>query len=213
MSEMPSLQVIPWIHSVSDFGSVWIWETPHFIVTVNGGDRSCYYVISSKSADGVTLKPFSDGQASTFEQIELLIRAAIGKAYSPKLGYSAFAGSLATTFTISTGVKVDLGIYSGLEVEAKVYNKDGEDEIYIGVVSIEHYDLVITKDSKAVRIPPSYIRSISLLNDITQKEIPSKLNRMFYGEISKECNGKPGFIPGVVEHYGALCLVHESQSK
>lgn len=205
------LPAIPWSHSSSDFGSVWTWETTHFIVTVNGGERSCYYVISSKSMDGEPPKPFSDGQAATFEQAELMIREAIGKGYSPNLGYQHFAGSLATTFIISTGVKIDLGAYSGHEIEVKVFNKSGDNEVYTGIASIQHYDLVITKNSQAVRIPPSYIQSISFPNKIVPVELPSRLNRIISGYIEKDCNGKPGFIEGTVEHYGLLCPIHEKQ--
>jgi hypothetical protein len=187
---------------------VWRWETQNFVVIVNGNERSCYYIISSKSKTGET-KPFADGTTSTFEQAELLIRETIGKAYKPILGYQHFAGPLATTFTIGNGDKVDLGEYSGHEVEVTVMNPDGTLSTYVGIASIRHYDFVITSQSLDTLISPTYIKTIEFAGRVNPVAVPSRLDLIMAGQVELGCTGNEGFIPGTVEHYGIACPVHE----
>jgi hypothetical protein len=154
------LPAIPWSHERSDFGSVWRWETPHFVITVNGNDRSCYYTIADKIKTPDSPKPIADGQAATFEQAERLIRETIGKAYPAKLGYQRIAGPLATTFTIGTGARVDLGPYAGHDVVVTVANGNDGDSTYAGLATVLHYHLYITQDGKNIKVAPSHILAI-----------------------------------------------------
>lgn len=157
-----SLPPIPWSHERSDFGSVWLWETPHFLVTVNGNERSCYYQIADKLANPQAApKPFADGQTATFEQAERLIRETVGKAYPPNLGYQRIAGPLATTFNLASGERVDLGVYSGKEVTVTVAKPDGSEEQFHGLARIRNYHFVLLVDDKTIKISPSHILSVT----------------------------------------------------
>lgn len=210
-----SLPAIPWAHSASEFGSIWVWDTPHFVVTVNGSNRSCYYVINAKSnIPGKSLEPFADGTTATFEQAENLIRETIGKSYPPNLGYQHFAGPLATTFVIGTGARVNLGDYIGRFSNLVVFIKDSitgvmTEEPLNGVVAIDNYELILTLDTQTLRISPTFIKSISLPEIVKPITIPLGLDRIFSGKITQECTGKPGIIDGTVEHNAGLCPVHE----
>lgn len=156
---LQGLPAIPWSQETGDFGSVWRWETPHFIVTVNGNERSCYFQISDKSTG--TAKPFHDGQAATFGQAELQIRTTIGKSYRPELGYQTYAGPLATIFTVGTGKAVNLGAYRGREITVTVTDENGQPQQYRGTATIEHYDLLLRDGDTQYRISPSHITAIS----------------------------------------------------
>lgn len=208
-----SLPPIPWSHETSDFGSVWVWETPHFVVTVNGDARSCYYQIADKSANpGQPPAPLSDGRAATFEQAEQLIRETIGKSYKPTLGYGQYAGPLATTFTIGTGQTVDLGPYANQEVDVTTIGTNGNDVTYRGTAKISHYELLLNTGSVTIRISPTYIRGISLLGRQTKQIATTRpVNRTVQGRVEPGCTGRPGFMPGTVEHTGLICRIHEEQ--
>lgn len=207
-----TLPAIPWAHSSSDFGSVWRWETPHFIITVNGDHRSCYYTIADKSAaPGSPPRPLADGTAATFEQAERQIRETIGKAYHPSLGYQPYAGGLATTFTLATGQRVDLGEYADQLVTLTVSTPDGQGTTdYTGTVAFEHYELILTTGNIRIRISPTYIHAIRLIKRTTASVVPTRVNRTVEGQLVPGCTGVPGFIGGTVEHTGIPCPIHEN---
>lgn len=209
-----TLPAIPWAHSTADFGSIWRWQTPHFNVTVNGSNRSCYYVISSINEDG-TLEPFADGSTAHFAEAELLIRETIGKAYSKALGYQGYAGYLATTFMISTSEKIDFAPYFGKLLNLEVYIRDeasGEvqEETLKGFISVEHYDIIFEGQGKVLRISPTFIKSITLARIAElPKNKETYLDRIYNGSVVPGCTGRFGSFPGVVEHYGNICPIHE----
>jgi hypothetical protein len=203
---------IPWAHEASEFGSVWRWDTPHFVVTVNGDARSCYFQIADKVADPYgPPKPLTDGQSRTFEEAEKLIRGAIGKAYPPALGYGLYAGPWGTTFTIGTGEQVDLGVYANREVTVTVMNPDGTDTDYTGTGRVEHYHFILTLGAQSLRISPSYIGRIRLAGSLSPLTITPTGNRTVRGTIEPGCTGRPGFISGTVEHTGLTCSIHEER--
>ncbi len=209
-----SLPAIPWTHETSDFGSVWIWETSSFLVTVNGDMRSFYWTLADKNEEpNKPPKPFSDGQAVSFEQAEQTIRETIGKAYPPALGYQMYAGPLAFTFTISTGEKVDFTRFIGRRVKVVVATRDGDDVTYEGKAHVEHYDVVLVNGSEAFYISPSFIVSIHMDGNagaVSRQPLPlTHTGRIIQGKMSPGCTGKQGFLPGTVEHYGIVCPVHE----
>lgn len=208
-SSLRFLPAIPWVHSSSEFGSVWVWENRNFIVTITGGEQSCYYIITNKSQNAQEVRPFADGRTTTFQEAEELVRETIGKSYSPKLGYQEYAGYLGTTFRISTGQKIDLGEYTNKEVEVQVINSIGGTDSYFGVASVKNYEFLITKDDKVVIIPPAYIRKVIIPEGIVKKELPLVSYRTFNGTITQECNGQLGKLEGTVEHYRGQCPIHE----
>lgn len=210
---MITLPPIPWSHSVSDFGSVWQWDTPAFLVTVNGDMRSFYWTIADKSANAFADPcPFADGQAANFEQAERSIRETIGKAYPVSMGYQHYAGSLATTFMIGTGETVDLGVYIGRRVSVLVASREGPDEVYRGTAKVEHYDFVLVNGDEALHITPSYIMSIDPDGPsgvaAVRKPAPAA-TRTVQGSLTPGCTGIPGFLPNTIEHTGKPCPIHE----
>jgi hypothetical protein len=205
-----SLPAIPWAHETSEFGSVWKWETTHFVVTVTGDRRSCYYTIGDRSAGPNTpVRPFADGQTPSFEQAERLIRETIGKAYKPTLGYSQYAGTLATTFELGNSQRVDLGIYLGQDITVTVTNSNGNATVYDGIAKIQHYDLILERGGTAIRITPSHISDIRLSTRQAPVAGKPRANRTVIGRIEAGCTGQPGFMPGSVDHTGRVCPVHE----
>lgn len=204
-----ALAAIPWSHEQGDFGSVWKWITPHFEVTVTGNDRSCYFQVADKSANPTAApKPLADGQAPTFEQAERQVRTIVGKSYDPALGYGIFAGSLATTFLISTGQEIDLGPFVGRTVEVTAVDQNGQEGTYTGVAHVRHYDLYLA-GQQTLRISPSYIRTIRVLGQTLPVAVGAKADRTVRGSVEPGCTGKPGFMAGIVEHDGRTCPVHE----
>lgn len=213
MSLTTRLPAIPWSHEGSEFGSVWVWETPHFIVTVNGDNRSFYYQVADKMArPGADPRPLADGQAASFEHAEQLIRETIGKSYPPSLDYRRYAGALATTFTIADGTSIDLGPYTGRDVHVIAVGADGTDLTFTGRAHIENYDLVIDTPISAVRISPTYLRSITTTQgrNLAPAEKPQQgTSRTTRGTVEPACTGRYGYLPGTVEHSGLPCPVHE----
>lgn len=208
MMSMTNLRAIPWAHESGELGAVWIWNTPHFEVIVNGNVRSCYYRISDKSEG--KLKPFADGQAGTFEQAEMLIRETIGKSYPTDLGYSAYAGHLATTFTTATGKKVDFAEYVGRAVDIVVLQPDGTRHDYSGVLHVNHYHIELQTGKIYLKIIPSYIEKITPKVDSEIRQKDTKMyGRTYKGRIVPGCNGKPGISEGSIEHTGLKCPIHE----
>ena len=205
-----AVPAIPWAHSTDDFGSVWVWDTPHFIVTVNGNDRSYYYTIADKSAaaPGAT-KVLSDGQAATFMQAETMIRSTIGKSYHPGLGYLPFAGSLATTFLLANGQETDLGPYVGARVDVTVLQRDGTRETHTGIAKVQHYDLLLEQPAGTLRISPSFVVDIRLVGSRQPTVATVRLNRTYPGRVTPGCTGVAGFIADTVDHHALTCPIHE----
>lgn len=208
------LPPIPWDHVSGEMGSSWTWETPHFLVRVTGDARSCYYAIMDKVAaqPGENPRVIADGQTSTFEQAENMVRGTIGKSYKPSLGYAVYAGPLATTFTISSGQPVDLGVYAGQRVAVTVLNRDGAQTTFEGVASVVHYDFVLTIGNRAVKISPPFIVTVERAGAPRDRQSPPgpRVSRTVTGDMVPGCTGRPGFLAGTVEHEGRLCPVHEN---
>jgi hypothetical protein len=211
MQRQASLPPIPWSHQISEFGALWKWDTKHFVVTVNGDVRSCYFQIADKVSNPAgEPRPFQDGRAATFEQAELLIREVIGKAYKPALGYSQYAGALATTFRLANGQDVDLGPYTGHTTVATILSPDGSTTDYAGVARIEHYELVLAGE-QTYRISPSHITALRISGRTANAPVASKAkaNRTVAGTVTLGCTGKAGFLPNTIEHTGRICPIHE----
>lgn len=205
----PLLPPIPWSHSILDFGSVWKWETPHFVVTVNGNDISCYWNITDLTSGKE--RAFLDGTTKTFMEAEQQVREAIGKSYPPHYGYQTIAGPFATTFTISNGEKLDLGPYVGHNVIATVVAdpQSGGTATHEGYATIDHYDLVLTQEKTSVRISPTYLVSIETRQQRPYRKVKTVKARTHPGRVVSGCTGNPGFLPNTVEHNNLLCPIHE----
>lgn len=199
---------IPWFHSVADFGSVWRWSTPHFMVTVTSDGKSYYWRVADLTAGRE--RPLLDGQGATFGQAEAGIREAIGKSYSPKLGYGKYAGSYATTFMLADGSKKDLGVYDGMKVVVDVINSQGEVRTLSGVARISHYELLVIQGEITFRIYPSHITRIQADGQLPPKDDGYQgKTRTMEGQVIPGCTGRAGFLAGTVDHVGRKCPIHE----
>lgn len=210
------LRPIPWEILTGDTDTVWTWDTPSFLVTITGNRRSFYWTIGDKTSNpGAAPRPFADSFASSFDEAEAGIRETIGKAYDPALGYLGYSGPLATTFTIASGEKVDLGQYVGAVVTVTVADGNGGSAEYRGTASVQHYDFVITEDDgTTLHITPSYILQVTqkavggVLGPARYLGIPQG-NRTMEGTVTLGCTGMPGFIAGTIDHSGPPCPIHE----
>lgn len=207
---------IPWNLQSSDMGSLWTWDTALFQVTITGDNRSFYWNMT----DVASRRVFADGQARRFGEAEDMVRETIGKAYPVDAGYASYAGDLATTFTLATGHRVDLAAYIGRPVTVTVIQRDERTVEYSGVAAVDHYDLVLTQGTAAVRITPTFIQAITLVEEpvattttrtSTRYASPPSRGtlRTGKGKITRGCTGKAGFLPGTVDHAGPACPVHE----
>lgn len=203
---------IPWYHSLADFGSVWQWKTSHFVVTVTSDSqgRSFYWRLNDISSGSERF--IVDGQASSFGQAEAGVREAVGKTYSPKLGFVKYAGSYATTFVLATGAKKDLGVYDGFNVIVEVADRDGDVRTVKGVARLSHYNLLVIHKDTTYRIAPSYVLSIRADGEVSPKDDPTSeenVSRVVQGVVIAGCTGRPGFLANTVDHVGRKCPIHE----
>lgn len=206
---LTALPPIPWSHTLTEIGSIWHWDTAHFIVTVTGDDRSFFYKISDKSS-GIE-RPFTDGRARSFEQAEMLVRETIGKAYPPGLGYQLYAGYLATTFRLGNGTDFDFGPWIGQEVTITAIDADGSDRSFTGHVSINHYDVILDISDRTLKISPTRILRVegtAYTAPVSPASAP-RAGRTYPGTMEPGCTGSPGFMPGMVDHFGITCPIHE----
>lgn len=206
---LTALPAIPWSHTLTEIGSIWKWETAHFVVTVTGDQRSCYYKISDKSSGSE--RPFTDGQARTFEQAETLVRETVGKAYPPGLGYQAYAGYLATTFRLGNGKDFDFGPWIGKTISLTAIAADGTDQTFTGTAGVEHYDIILTIDGRALRVSPTRIVNVTGVGYTppANQATPPRAGRTYEGSVVPGCTGTPGFMPGMVDHASVTCPIHE----
>ncbi len=214
---------IPWIMKSSAIVSSWSWETEHFIATVLAeglSERKMYtWKIADKSSGHPV--PFESNTTGSFDESVEELLDVIGKAYDRKLGYQAYAGTLATTFKVFDGRKIDFGPIIGRNVTMYIKNDaDLDDDIILnGQLDVDHYDITIhTSDNTLTRVPPSYVKIIndefSLSNALDENEINgrvSKNGKIFQGDWQRGCTGKPGFNPHTVVHGPGdqFCPIHQ----
>lgn len=206
-----SVAAIPWRQSsVTLGGSVWVWDTPHFTVTVTGNERSCYYRIDDKSANpSGEPETLDDGIRSSFNEAEDAVRETIGKSYPSSLGYSQYTGPYATTFTLFTGETVDFGPLSGRLLTVAVVQEDSTTVDYTGKVYPFHYSIVVEADGTTYKISPNHISEIRTPTGKPVSIAKPLDNRTVVGTVGRGCTGHPGFEAGTVEHTGRSCPIHE----
>ena len=101
-----------------------------------------------------------EGQAATFDQAEDAIREHIGKLYDPSLGYGAFAGRLAGTFTLASGERVDLTDFIGRQCAVTVRVGEHATRGLVGELTIHHYRVRLRSAGGVTEITPEHIVSI-----------------------------------------------------
>ena len=119
---------------------VWQWTTPHFQATITAEQRTFYWQLGDLIVPHQDLpRHLAEGWAATFDAAEREVRESVGKSYPTNLGYGAYAGALATTFTIATGERVNLGEFNGQQVVVTVRLANGQDQTIVGYSSVVHY--------------------------------------------------------------------------
>lgn len=216
--EMPMGQLlsIPWSFIDNEFMRLWTWRTNHFEARISADQRSHAWEIVDfvNSSDG-NGRFLMEGRHSEFIDAENSIREHIGKSYPYRLGYSTYAGALATTFTIATGKSIDFGSFGAQEMTLNVMTTDGQERSYTGRIDTLHYEVTVTpSNGRTLKIRPTYIVSVThggreaepqqaLTNGYTG------IGRMYRGTVDPGCTGSPGYMPNTIDHTGVACPIHE----
>lgn len=220
MSKKIPQEPVPWIHKPSSLASSWTWDTPHFTVTIFAEgmmSKPMYnWKISDKSS-GFS-KPFENGIELSFAQAVNGVLEVIGKSYPRTLGYQAYAGALATTFTIADGKKYDFGSVIGETVILKALDADNREVTITGIFDIIHYEFAVSYGDSQLMIPPSQVvdvlkefgRSSLIKYDRNSEPTRTSTGRIVHEEWQKGCTGKPGFRPGTTVHPpdAPYCSIH-----
>jgi hypothetical protein len=227
---------IPWSFTDSPGVLMWMWATEHFVARIQGTEVS----VESESLGGLPggrrlvrsyLWNLSDrvrlqqgvprllieGNSSTFDQAENLIREHIGKCYDRTLGYRRFAGSHTFTFQLSTGENVDVSSLIGTQCTVTVLIAGGARRTVIGDLDVIGYRWLVTSADGSFEIVPEHVVAITNRSAIAEQaravvhiETYSGVGRMYREDPRAGCTGRAGFMQGTVDHAGAgRCPLHE----
>lgn len=211
---------IPWQHRSNPLVTSWIWETDHFILTIFAEGLSVKKLYNWKINDKSSGQPvpFDSAPAQSFQASVDAAVEIIAKSYPRELGYSEYAGELATTFTVHDGRRLNFGPLIGDTVIVKAKKADGDEAIITGIFDVKNYDIFVqTGENQGVIIPPERIvdirkeyGSLSVLDSLESKVKSTRNKRIFHEEWQRGCTGRPGFNPGTVEHGPAdpYCSIH-----
>ena len=211
---------IPWVHSSNPLVTSWIWETEHFIVTIYAEGLTSKKMYNWKINDKSQGRPvpFDSAAAESFNASVDGAIEVIGKSYPRDLGYQAYAGELATTFSVADGRRLNFAAVIGDAVILKAHDGQGGEAIITGIFDIQNYDIVVqTGDNSHIVIPPSKIidirkeyGSMSVLDSLDVSVKTTKNKRIFHEEWRRGCTGKPGFNAGTVMHSpnDPFCPIH-----
>lgn len=211
---------IPWVHNSSPLVTSWVWETSHFILTIFAeglNTKKMYNWKINDKSKGFPI-PFDSAPAESFQSAVDTAIEIIAKSYSREYGYQAYAGELATTFTIANGAKLNFAPIVGIMVIVIAKNAAGEETSTTGIFTIQNYDFVIqTTENTGVIIPPERVINISeeygsmnILESLQNSVKTSRNKRIFYQEWVKGCTGRPGFNANTTEHApnDPFCSIH-----
>ena len=214
---------VPWLFEENPLLSLWIWRTPHFEAKIQTDSNANQFSWEITDLSQGAPYPLSDGFELAFRDAEFAVREIIGKSYPAKLGYKKFAGSLATTFKIFTGERIDFGPMEATQVilTVRTLNKKTNqivERTIAGKLKIHNYVLEVSPDhGQTVRIPPTHILSVQReygghAQEKKDNPLNNRLLRIFEGTVTLGCTGQPGMLPNTVEHpsRAPLCPVHES---
>ena len=235
---------IPWSFTDSLGLLQWSWVTEHFVVRIVGEEvdvsfRDGVHRAVAAELPGVSGQRFVraytwsvcdlirthqglprvlvEGSASSFDQGSDVAREHVGKLYDPRLGYQRFAGALATTFTISTGDRIDVSSLIGTQCSVTVLLASGGEETVVGDFSVDHYSWQLTTPAAVIKVVPEHVLRIAnrseaavRAHDVVYLQSYSGVGRIYHEETRPGCTGRPGFVVGVVDHAGApRCPLHE----
>ena len=216
MAPAVGLAPIPWRYVDTELRKIWMWDSTHFEVKVTAEANSFYWELSDLvvAHDGEA-RFLAEGRSNSFATAERELREAIGKSYPAQFGYAPYAGSLATTFTLATGTRVDLGEYNGQRSVVTVRLPSGSTQTVVGYTKVVHYELHMeTGSGSLVKIQPAHIARIVREGGGGASDASTSytgMGRIYRGSPSGDCNGKAGFLPNTIDHVSTeQCPSHES---
>lgn len=208
------VKTIPWNYQESPFAKSWTWTTDHFEAKVRS-DGSRYVWTVSDLSKGRQI-PLGSGPETSFTAAEDEVRELVGKSYPTRLGYRAYAGSLATTFRIYTGEVIDFGPLESSKVIMTVRTSEGVERILTGALRVVHHELHVVSESGTYRVSPSFIVKVSrefggMGSSPSKARKLGKSGRLYEGELVPGCTGVLGYDPGTVDHppRAPHCPIHE----
>lgn len=160
---MVSRKPVPWDYTDNGMFKTWEWVTPHFLVRIIaegeiGAGASYSWSITEKK-DGKSFL-FEQSTSRSFREAELEVVETIAKSWDRKLGYSEYAGDLATTFEIYGGNKINFENYLGEKVKMTFNNDDGL-QVKTGLLGLKNYSILLKlEDGHILVIPPAKIKEI-----------------------------------------------------
>lgn len=236
---------VPWEFTPGERLSTWVWDTPHFQATIiaegsspnrsglpalpgvnnpnpqaTSGKRMYHWRIADKMRYPGKVVPLDSAAGISFEGCQEEVVETVAKAYPKDLGYSIYAGNLATTFSISKRRRYDFSQFVGKRLTILVYDDDNEETRarFKGVFDIDGYEFTIRDDEgDMVFINPYSVDDIHLefggksgLDMLEAQASTSSRGTTFYEEWRPGCSGQKGYEPGTVTHSPAdsYCFLH-----
>lgn len=226
------VEPMPWTFTDSPGVLAWTWLTPHFVGRITGSEvvneddpdgrriiRSYEWDVSDlvRTVQGLP-RQLVAGESTDFEDAERSIREHVGKCYDPRLGYRKFAGSLAYTFTLSTGELVDVSEFIGTRCAVTVLMPDRTERTVSGDFEVTHYKWRMAASDRIMEIVPEHVIRITNRSEAAERatliirgELYSGIGRMYSEDPRPGCTGRAGFMLGTVDHAGAhRCPLHEA---
>lgn len=210
---------IPWAHTSSAIISLWVWETPHFVVTISREGMSVKKMFNWKIVDKSTgvSQNFESGPDVSFESAVDTALEIIAKAYPRELGYQQYAGELATTFTVANGRRYNFASAIGENVIVRALDENNEEQLYTGLFDTQNYSFIVSSGNKDVTmIPPGRVLDVvkefgmsSFLQ--TSPTVNKKMSRTVNAEWVPGCTGQPGYRANTVTHSSntKFCPIHQ----
>lgn len=221
---------IPWAYTDLPGTLQWTWLTDHLVARIWAATaevdgvrhvRAYSWELCDRMSTGEGMpRLLVEGTAPSFDEAERCVREHVGKAYDPRLGYRAFSGTEATTFTLATGERRDLGPLVGTRCRATVLLPGGERTVVSGDLAIQHYSLELRDGERTRELTPEHVEQITHRSAAAEQAAGILggdghvgIGRMYRAEWTRGCTGTPGFEVGTVDHgQAAPCPIHERQS-
>jgi hypothetical protein len=226
------VEPVPWTFTDEPGVLLWTWVADHFVARVVGTEvaneddplgrriiRSYAWEVSDliRTNQGVP-RLLVEGRATSFDEAETWVREHVGKLYDSRLGYRRFSGTLAYTFTLASGERVDVAEYVGTKCAVTVLMPDGGTRTVTGDLDVQHYKWRLATAEQMLEITPEHVVRISNRSEaaerataITRNESYSGIGRLYREEPRGGCTGRPGFMVGTVDHAGSpRCPIHET---
>lgn len=229
------VEPIPWSFTDEPGLLQWAWVTEHFSARISGTEvagsadhdiagrrrhvRSYHWELGDliRTHQGMP-RMLVEGTSASFEDAEAAIREHVGKCYDPRLGYRAFAGPLAFTYTLATGERVDVSGFVGTRCTVTVLRADRSQQSVIGDFDVHHYRWRIRSEGDLLEVVPEHVVAITNRSEAAERATAiayastySGIGRIYQEEFRSGCTGRPGFTASTVDHAGAArCPLHEA---